>query len=116
MENTLKKKLLEEYNNLPDLPYGETIKISNLGKIYILDNEPVKIYTSNFKTYKVKPELWNILAYIIDLIFIKCCNKEYNIPCSIYIDKDDKWVSEIIKIVRYKYFINHDYYINMGFF
>lgn len=111
-----KIKLLDEYNNLPDLPYGEMIKITYLGKIHILENEPVKVYTSDKKIYKVKPELWNILSYIIDLIYIKAHNKKNNIPCSIYIDKDDKWISEILKIIRYKYFINHYYYINMGFF
>lgn len=94
------KILLKQYNKLPDIPYNSIIRIDMLGKLSITNFELVKIYSGN-KVYKVKPELWDILSYVIDLIKDRPIKE--NMQAYIYIDLRDNWINDIIKFIRTKY-------------
>lgn len=95
-----KKTLLKQYNKLPEIPYNSIIRIDMLGKLAITNFELIKIYSGN-KIYKIKPELWDILSYIIDLIENRPISQE--LQAYIYIDSKDNWINEMINFIKIKY-------------
>jgi hypothetical protein len=105
--NKYNNKHLKDYNKLPEIPYDTVINLKSITVMYLQNVTPVKICTKNNNQYRTKPELWDILIFLnewMDYI-------NYNIRLSpinllIYIDeKDDKWINDIISIIRSKHLI-----------